>query len=584
MTEFKFRTIGESSPNGKPKIYFTCHPDDFSESFDKICEDIFATQDLAIYYTEDMSAPINDENLLTDLACMSLVVVPVTYRLLTEDNRAMDFDIAFAKEQKMRILPIMMESGIDILYSQPDKFDKLQYLNPYSNDESEIKYADKLKKHLDSIIFPDEIADRIRAEFDAYIFLSYRKKNRSLANKLMKLIHSNPELRDIAIWYDEFLTPGENFNSNIDEMLEKSKIFALMVTPEILEKPNFVMDYEYPKAKNLCIPIVPAEMKETDKEALHSSYEDIPECINPEDTAKLKYQFMQEISTLATKKNNTPEHNYLIGLAYLEGIDVEIDREVGISLITESAEAEYPEALMYLYRYHNYESDFETALIWIKKLCELNERILPKNHPDTLESLDDLALTYSLLGEHEKAREIYEKLYTIRVKTLGEHHSETVRALYYLADVNCNVGDYKKGAELFEKRYAIQRKSLGENHPDTVTSLSILADAYGNLGEQRKSLEFAERFYVIKCKICGEEHSETLHALYTLASKYETFDENERALELYEKIYHIANKINSDYYKYSAFINLLSLCREAVDSPQVKALMERIPDLAIFLA
>ena len=75
-----------------------------------------------------------------------------------------------------------------------------------------------------------------------------------------------------------------------------------------------------------------------------------------------------------------------------------------------------------------------------------------------------------------------------------------------------------------------------------------------------------------------------MHALYTLASKYETFDENERALELYEKIYHIADKINSDYYKYSAFINLLSLCREAVDSPQVKALMERIPDLAIFLA
>ena len=583
MTEFKIRTMGKLSPNGKPKIYFTCHPKDFSESFDKICEDIFATHDVAIYYTEDMSEPIDDENLLTDLACMSLVVVPVSFNLLTEENRAMDFDIAFAKEQKMRILPIMMESGIDSFYSQPDKFDKLQYLKPFGNDETEIKYEDKLKKHLDSIVLSDETVNRIRAEFDAYIFLSYRKKNRSLANKLMKLIHSNPELRDIAIWYDEFLTPGEDFNNNIDQMLEKSKIFALMVTPEILEKPNFVMDYEYPKAKNLCMPIVPAEMQETDKEALHNSYEGIPECINPEDSIELKSQFIQEISTLSVKENNTPEHNYLIGLAYLEGIDVEIDRELGISLITESAEAEYPEAMTKLYKLYYYEGDYKNALVWIKKLCELYDRILPENHPHTLESLNDLVSTYSVFGEYEKAREIYEKLYTIRTEVLGEYHCDTVTSLYELADAYCSIGDYKKGVELFDKLYAIRCKILGEEHPDTIVSLSILAETYSNLGEHRISLEFAEKVYNFKCKKFGEEHIDTLHALNTLASKYQTLDENERALDLYEKVYHIADKINSDYYKYPALIFLVSLCKQDPDSPSVKALMERIPDLAFFI-
>ena len=68
----------------------------------------------------------------------------------------------------------------------------------------------------------DELAQRIRAAFDAYIFLSYRKKDRRYANELMKLIHKNPECRDIAVWYDEFLPPGDSFKQSIEKILKDS--------------------------------------------------------------------------------------------------------------------------------------------------------------------------------------------------------------------------------------------------------------------------------------------------------------------------------------------------------------------------
>ena len=582
MTEFKIRTIGNSSPSGKPKVYFTCHPSDFSDSFGKICEDILSTGDVALYYTEDMSEPIDDENLLTDLACMSLVVVPVTLKLLSEENRAMDFDIAFAKEQKIRILPIMMEGGIDSLYSQPDKFDKLQYLKAFDNDETEIKYEDKLRNHLDSIVINDETVRRIRAEFDAYIFLSYRKKNRSLANKLMKLIHSNPELQGIAIWYDEFLRPGEDFNNGIDEMLEKCKIFTLMVTPEILEKPNFVMDYEYPMARKLRVPIVPAEMKETDKDALRSAYEGIPECVSP-DSIELKSHLMQELLNISIKGKDSPEHNYLIGLAYLEGIDVEINKELGMSLITEAAEADYPEAVAKLYNSYSLDGNYEMALVWNKRLCEIYERILPENHPDTLESLNDLAYSYRFCGNEEKAREIFEMLYVTRAELLGEHHPDTLRSLYSLADTYCRLSDYRNGLRLLNKLYNVRLEALGEEHPDTIACLSSLSKVYGEIGEHSKSVELAERAYELERKSLGEEHNLTMGSLYELASKYEALSENERALELYERLYLIADKIGNDYYKYSTFVYLISLCKKDPDAPRVRALMERIPDIQFFL-
>ena len=72
---------------------------------------------------------------------------------------------------------------------------------------------------------------KVRAAFDAYIFLSYRKKDRRYANELMKLIHSHPQCRDIAIWYDEFLTPGENFRVNIEKILKTSKLFPFWSRP-----------------------------------------------------------------------------------------------------------------------------------------------------------------------------------------------------------------------------------------------------------------------------------------------------------------------------------------------------------------
>lgn len=113
MPELEYRTKGGSSPSRKPRVYFTCHPDDFERHFEKICEDIFKTHDCAIYYTEDMTEVFAEEDKETDLGSNNLFVVPVTFRLLTTPNRAMDLDIAYAKEQHIPILPFMMESGID---------------------------------------------------------------------------------------------------------------------------------------------------------------------------------------------------------------------------------------------------------------------------------------------------------------------------------------------------------------------------------------------------------------------------------------------------------------------------------------
>lgn len=378
MATLNYRSKEKNSPHGKPRVYFTCHPNDFEGCFTKICNDIFKTHNCTVYYPDNLSAGANDPDYTLGLESMNLFVIPVSNALLNTPNRAMDEDFPFAKKMHIPILPILLESGLDDIYSRPDRFGELQYLNPVSADATEIAYANKLKRFLESVLISDELAERVRAAFDAYIFLSYRKKDRRYANELMRIIHSSPVCRDIAIWFDEFLTPGESFKESIDKILNDSKLFTLLVTPNLLEepdgKPNFVMAKEYPAAYDNGMEIIPAEMVYTDNGILREKFPGIPDCLDIRDDNS-RALLLNTISRYAKKENcSDMQHNFLIGLAYINGIDVEVNRERALELITMAAEADLPEAMTRLISMYTdgdgVSPDQKEVLKWSRCLAE----------------------------------------------------------------------------------------------------------------------------------------------------------------------------------------------------------------------
>ena len=549
MAKILFRTKGNANPKGKPRVYFTCHPADFDRYFEKVCEDIFKTQDCAIFYTEDMNAVIEEQDKATDLECHNLLIVPVTRQLLTSPNRAMDTDIPYALEKHIPVLPFLMEPGIDRFYAA--KFGELQYLNPGSTDDTEIAYEEKLKKYLDSVLISDAMAKRIRAAFDAYIFLSYRKKDRFYANQLMRLIHSHPECRDIAIWYDEFLTPGESFRENIEKILCDSKLFALLVTPNLLEEPegqpNFVMGQEYPIAKRCGIDILPTEMAETEKAALQEKFADLPTCVKPEDEAFHK-RLLDTVSRLAiTANDRDPMHNFLIGLAYLEGIDMETDRERGLALITSAAEQKLPEAMEMLFSmYHegaNVALSYTQAVKWAQQLADYYESHYGPEHPNTLNWLNNLALVLGKLGEYQKSLQLKEKCCTLFCKVLGEDHPDTLTALSNLAAGYAYAGNYKSALSLEEKVYSLRCQSLGEDHPDTLCSLNNLAKNHQHLGSYKTALALMAQVYELRCKTLGQEHPRTLQAMRNLGAAYSDMGALDKALAFHQNAYTLSCRV-----------------------------------------
>ena len=271
-----------------------------------ICDDVWKTQNCAIYYTSDMSGKYGEDRDV-ELDQMNLSIIPVTYRLLSEPNRAMDEDFTFAMEHHVPVLPVMMEAALDEHYEM--KFGKLEYLNRVESDSTALSYGEKLEKYLEAILVSDEMALRIRAAFDAYVFLSYRKKDRRFANELMRIIHENPQCRDIAIWYDEFLVPGENFEDTIREALVKSDFFTLVVTPNVTEEGNYVQRIEYPEARKAHKSILPVEMQPTEAEKLKALFEGIPESTKSEEREAFYDRLLQLVAENGKKTGkDDPEH------------------------------------------------------------------------------------------------------------------------------------------------------------------------------------------------------------------------------------------------------------------------------------
>ena len=196
-------------------------------------------------------------------------------------------------------------------------------------------------------------------------------------------------------------------------------------------------------------------------------------------------------------ENNEPEHNFLIGLAYLGGIGVEVNKERGHMFIYYAAEAGLIEAMEKLYDMYStgidVGFDYRHALAWAERIAEQCER------------------------------------------NYGEKDERTLAALHKLAFAYGNNGQYKDSLEIDDKVYELSSKVLGEEHPDALASLNNLAVEYGELGEHEKALELTRKAYELSCKVLGEEHPETLTSLNSLVVEYGALREHEKALELTRK-------------------------------------------------
>ena len=63
---------------------------------------------------------------------------------------------------------------------------------------------------------------------------------------------------------------------------------------------------------------------------------------------------------------------------------------------------------------------------------ETRKRVLKEEHPDTLSSMNNLAVTYWNQGRRNEATELMKEVVDLRTKTIGVNHPDTIGAAQFL--------------------------------------------------------------------------------------------------------------------------------------------------------
>jgi tetratricopeptide (TPR) repeat protein len=186
---------------------------------------------------------------------------------------------------------------------------------------------------------------------------------------------------------------------------------------------------------------------------------------------------------------------------------------------------------------------YQKAIPFAQKLLDIREKALGLDHPDTAESLVNLALLYEEMGNYAAAEPLFIRALAIREKALGPDHPDTATSLGSLAVLYDNMGNYSKAEPLYKRALAIREKVLGPDHPDTATSLNNLAELYSATGNYAEAELLFKRALAINEKVLDPDHPDIATSLNNLAGLYYATGNYAEAEPLYKRALAINEKV-----------------------------------------
>lgn len=566
QVNLSYKVKGDFSPNGLQKVFLSFYPADI-EQMKQVAEDIFSIANCAVYYHQDvlMEDEIDLDDYALKLQEMKMFVVIVTTNYLCNDSLAKNWEFGFAVKHNIPILPIAVETEIENYFAIEMNrigvgYGDVQLLRTEVKDKTEITYRQKLFRDIKSILINDQEIEKIHRAFSGRIFLSYRKKDRKYAHELMRTIHNIHSLRNVSIWYDEFISSGENWSGRIGEAIKNSDVFLLMITPSITETDNYVIREEYPAARKYNKKIVSAQKASSslhlvDKERLQYIFPELKIYVDGDNAEELEKALFE----LGEYQEDSAEQEFLIGMAFFNGIEVEKDNEKAISLILGAAKKNLPDAINKLAdMYWNGDGiavNYENSILCRKQLVELYEHNLAetKSSDDVLEYINVLEKLISCLYDLNSFRESMKygkKLVTFleRISTFSQtfEFCKYLGLAYDLCGKNGRrLGLFDESLKFTKKYYAFMLDSYNEdstviNYHNLAVAYERLGDAYYSIGDYEYAIEVYQKAVEINGEIDAELQSinsaDALSAsLLAVGDVYTRNKKFGRAKELYVK-------------------------------------------------
>jgi serine/threonine protein kinase/tetratricopeptide (TPR) repeat protein len=178
----------------------------------------------------------------------------------------------------------------------------------------------------------------------------------------------------------------------------------------------------------------------------------------------------------------------------------------------------------------------DQAIAHLTRARDLRVQVLGPNHPDTLTTLNDLALAYRDAGRTNDAVRLLEQIRDGRTAVLGPDHQFTLATLDNLAGAYQEAGRLAEAIQLFELVRNRKTATLGPDHPGTLITLNNLGWAYQEADRTDDAIRLLEQVRDRRTAVLGPGHPETLVTLNNLATACEHAGRLAEAIRIYEQV------------------------------------------------
>ena len=180
------------------------------------------------------------------------------------------------------------------------------------------------------------------------------------------------------------------------------------------------------------------------------------------------------------------------------------------------------------------------------KILDKRSRVLGPQNPETLDAMESLALLYKDQGRYPQAEPLYTKVLELQRRVLGEENPGTLETTERLALLYLDEGKYALAEPLYIKVTELQRRVLGEEHPSTLDSMNNLAVLYLDEGKLAQSKTLFSNVLAVERRVLGEEHDDTLATTNNLAHVYLSEGNYAQAEPLFSRVLEIARRVEGE--------------------------------------
>jgi tetratricopeptide (TPR) repeat protein len=177
-------------------------------------------------------------------------------------------------------------------------------------------------------------------------------------------------------------------------------------------------------------------------------------------------------------------------------------------------------------------SELPKSIEQLRLALEIRQRMLGKDHPDTLATAHSLAEKVRENWQWPEAAEILRPVVEARRRTLGDDHLDTLKSILLLGDLLGVLGERDDAELLLSEAEVGFTQLLGRNSEEAIlTRREIMVVAFQR-GRNREGQEQGEQLLVDARSALGEEHWVTLDVMRALGVHYFAIGEYERAFPL----------------------------------------------------